>query len=63
MEDKAMNTEIENKDIRELSINEIDNVSGGFLWIGVVVGAFLLGTGIRMGIDKAIESATHAASK
>jgi hypothetical protein len=54
-----MNTNLENKDVRELSIEEVDAVSGGFLWIPVVVGAFLLGTAIRMGIDKAVEKITH----
>jgi hypothetical protein len=38
----------------ELTIDELDSASGGFLWIGVVVGAFAVGTGIRMGIDWAV---------
>ena len=42
----------------ELKTNELDAVSGGFIWIPVVVGSFLLGTGIRMGIDKIIEKVT-----
>jgi hypothetical protein len=43
----------------ELTIDELDSASGGFLWIGVVVGAFALGTAIRMGIDKVVEKVTH----
>lgn len=39
----------------ELSIDELDNVSGGFLWIAAVVGGFAVGTGIRMGIDWAVK--------
>jgi len=39
-------------DSHELSIDELDSASGGFLWIGVVVGAFAAGTAIRMGIEK-----------
>ena len=35
----------------ELSIDELDAASGGFVYIAVVVGAFALGTGIRMGLD------------
>jgi uncharacterized membrane protein YedE/YeeE len=46
-----MNTLTENQDIRELSIEELDDVNGGFIWIAAVVGGFLIGTGIRMGID------------
>ena len=46
-----MNANVANKDVRELSANELDAVSGGFLWIGVVVGAFALGTAIREGLD------------
>lgn len=42
----------------ELKNNELDAVSGGFIWIPVVVGSFLLGTGIRMGIDKIVEKVT-----
>lgn len=42
----------------ELNIDELDSASGGFLWIGVVVGAFALGTVIRMGIDKVVEKVT-----
>ena len=42
----------------ELKTNELDAVSGGFIWIPVVVGSFLLGTGIRMGIDKIVEKLT-----
>ncbi len=36
---------------RPLDDAEIDGVSGGFLWIGVVVGAFAAGVAIRAGID------------
>ena len=46
-----MNANVANKDVRELSANELDAVSGGFLWIGVVVAAFALGTAIREGLD------------
>ena len=42
----------------ELNANELDAVSGGFIWIPVVVGAFLLGTAIRTGIDKVVEKVT-----
>ena len=41
-------------DSHELSIDELDSASGGFLWIGVVVGAFAAGTAIRMGIDSLV---------
>jgi hypothetical protein len=44
-----------NTEERELTVDELDSASGGFLWIGVVVGAFALGTAIRMGIDKVVE--------
>lgn len=47
-----------NKKADELTIDELDSASGGFLWIGVVVGAFALGTAIRMGIDKVVEKVT-----
>ena len=43
----------------ELKLDELDAASGGFLWIGVVVGAFALGTAIRMGIDKVVEKITN----
>ncbi|MBR1193942.1 hypothetical protein JQ634_34765 [Bradyrhizobium sp. AUGA SZCCT0240] len=42
----------------ELKTNELDAVSGGFIWIPVVVGSFFVGTGIRMGIDKIVEKVT-----
>jgi len=42
----------------ELKTNELDAVSGGFIWIPVVVGSFLLGTAIRTGIDKIVEKIT-----
>lgn len=42
----------------ELKADELETVSGGFIWIPVVVGSFLLGTGIRMGIDKLVEKIT-----
>jgi hypothetical protein len=42
----------------ELKTDELDAVSGGFIWIPVVVGAFLLGTAIRTGIDKVVEKIT-----
>ena len=44
-----------NTNANELKTDELDSVSGGFIWIPVVVGSFLLGTGIRMGLDKIIE--------
>jgi hypothetical protein len=40
---------------RELSIDELDSASGGFLWIAAVVGGFAVGTGIRMGFDWAVK--------
>ena len=36
---------------RELSLDELDNTSGGFIWIAAVVGGFAVGTAIRAGID------------
>jgi hypothetical protein len=52
----TLNTEMtkSNTEARELSIDELDSASGGFLWIGVVVGAFAAGTAIRMGIDSLV---------
>jgi bacteriocin-like protein len=47
-----------NTKTNELNTNELDAVSGGFIWIPVVVGGFLLGTAIRMGIDKVVEKVT-----
>lgn len=47
-----------NTKTNELNTNELDAVSGGFLWIPVVVGAFLLGTAIRTGIDKVVDKIT-----
>jgi len=47
-----------NTKTNELNTNELDAVSGGFIWIPVVVGAFLLGTAIRTGIDKVVEKVT-----
>ena len=41
-----------NAEARELNIDQLENVSGGFLWIPVVVVSFLVGTAIREGIDK-----------
>lgn len=57
----TLNTEMtkSNTETHELSIDELDSASGGFLWIGVVVGAFALGTGIRMGIDALVRKITH----
>ena len=47
-----------NTKTNELNTNELDAVSGGFIWIPVVVGAFLLGTAIRTGIDKVVDKIT-----
>ncbi|MBR1193750.1 hypothetical protein JQ634_23425 [Bradyrhizobium sp. AUGA SZCCT0240] len=41
--------------MRPLADHELDAVSGGFVYIAVVVGSFLAGTGIRMGLDKIAE--------
>ena len=38
----------------ELSIDELDSASGGFIWIAAVVGGFAAGTAIRMGFDWAV---------
>jgi hypothetical protein len=43
----------------ELKLDELDNASGGFIWIGVIAGAFALGTAIRYGIDKVVAKITH----
>jgi flavin-dependent dehydrogenase len=53
----TMNTEMANTKTaeRELSIDELDSASGGFIWILPVVGGFAVGTGIRMGIDWALK--------
>ncbi|MET3838303.1 hypothetical protein [Bradyrhizobium sp. OAE829] len=40
-----------------LTDNELDAVSGGFVYIAVIVGSFAVGTGIRMGLDKITEGA------
>jgi hypothetical protein len=52
-----MNTKIDEATMKpcELSLDELDNASGGFLWIGAVVGGFALGTAIRYGIDWAVK--------
>lgn len=47
-----------NTEVRELTNDELESVSGGFLWIGVVVGAFAAGTAIRMGIDALVHKIT-----
>ncbi len=44
--------------LRTLDPTEIDATSGGFIWIPVVVGSFLLGTGIRMGLDALVDKIT-----
>jgi hypothetical protein len=44
-----------NKQTSNLSDIDLDKVSGGFVYIAVVVGSFLAGTGIRMGLDKIAE--------
>lgn len=36
---------------RELSIDELDEANGGFLWIAAVVVGFAAGVAIRAGID------------
>lgn len=50
-------TQLNNK-ANELNTNELDSVSGGFIWIPVVVVSFLVGTGIRMAVDKVVEKVT-----
>ncbi len=50
-------TQLNNK-ANELNTNELDAVSGGFIWIPVVVVSFLVGTAIRAGIDKVVEKVT-----
>jgi hypothetical protein len=40
---------------RELSIDELDNTQGGFVWIGAFVGGFVVGGAIRLGVDWAIK--------
>jgi hypothetical protein len=50
---KQLNTKAD-----ELKTNELETVSGGFIWIPVVVIPFLLGTAIRTGIDKVVEKVT-----
>jgi bacteriocin-like protein len=47
-----------NTKTNELNTNELDAVSGGFIWIPVVVVSFLVGTAIRAGIDKVVEKIT-----
>ncbi|MBR0756516.1 hypothetical protein JQ604_30425 [Bradyrhizobium jicamae] len=39
----------------ELSLDELDNTSGGFIWIAAVVGGFAAGTALRMGFDWAVK--------
>ncbi len=46
---------IGDESISVLSAEETESVSGGFIWIAAVVGGFLVGTGIRMGIDWLLE--------
>ena len=53
--DAMMKNEELNMEPRELSIEELDETSGGFLWIAAVVGGFAAGTAIRMGIDWAVK--------
>ena len=47
-----------NSEVRELSVDEIDSVAGGVLWIPVVVVAFAAGVAIRAGIDKVVDKIT-----
>ncbi|MBR1154795.1 hypothetical protein [Bradyrhizobium sp. JYMT SZCCT0428] len=47
-----------NTEARELNAVELDSVSGGFIWIPVVVVAFATGTAIRMGIDAVVDKVT-----
>jgi hypothetical protein len=51
--------EQQNKKTEELTIDELDTASGGFIYIAVLVGAFALGTAIRTGIDKVVAKITH----
>ena len=53
--DAMMKTEELNMEPRELSIEELEQTSGGFIWIAAVVGGFAAGTAIRMGIDWAVK--------
>lgn len=48
-----------NTEARELNIDELETVSGGFLWIPVVVVAFAAGVAIRAGIDKLVDKITN----
>jgi len=40
---------------RELSIDELDSASGGFVWIAAFVGGFVVGGAIRLTADWAIK--------
>ena len=44
--------------LRVLDAAELDAVSGGFLWIPVVVVAFAAGVAIRAGVDAVVEKVT-----
>jgi hypothetical protein len=47
----AMKVEELNMEPRELTLDELDDASGGFIWIAAVVGGFAVGTAMRYGID------------
>jgi hypothetical protein len=49
-----MNT-IESLQVRELSAAEVDDVSGGFVWIGAFVGGAAVGYGIRKGVEAFVD--------
>ena len=46
---------IESSEIRELSAAEVDDVSGGFVWIGVFLGGAAVGYGIRKGVEAIVD--------
>jgi hypothetical protein len=61
MPTKAHLRALPDANVRQLDTEELAAVSGGFIWIPVVVGSFLLGTAIRTGIDAAVQKITAPA--